>query len=244
MNVIIKIDGREAIPVRAVPYVTGWIMSPDVVASSLAHTDKINRLEGITAYHYSSEDIAQMLPKEWDAAEADLETLSNKLKATETMEQENYPTWRREAIRMLLPGCFVWRAEFEAAFQDAYGPDRFSFLIERDGERELNFTPFIPLDLRAVVMEGFDDIAVVGKFAWPWGEYETPLLRILAGAVERWCISEAVYPSKKSSQVQEWIEAEMKKSGIPVSQALIDHIETIISPRVYSHTRQRVKSKE
>ena len=75
------------------------------------------------------------------------------------------------------------------------------------------------------------------------GIIETPLLRILAGAASEFCLSDG-YPEKKTEKVQEWIKAEMKKAGLPISASLIDHIETIISPRLYSHTRQRVKRKD
>jgi hypothetical protein len=38
MSVVVSINGREAIPVRAIPYVTGWDVSPDMVAQSLANS--------------------------------------------------------------------------------------------------------------------------------------------------------------------------------------------------------------
>ena len=67
MSIKININGREAIPVRAIPFVTGWSMSPDMVASTLAHTDLFTRLRGIAAYHLDSNgEPAPMLPKEWD----------------------------------------------------------------------------------------------------------------------------------------------------------------------------------
>jgi hypothetical protein len=33
MSVVVSINGREAIPVRAIPYVTGWDVSPDMLRS-------------------------------------------------------------------------------------------------------------------------------------------------------------------------------------------------------------------
>lgn len=243
MNVIVMIEGREAIPVRAIPFVAGWTMSPDAVAKSLARTTHFDRLEGIKAYHLSVDGVAPMLPKEWDGIKADLEILSAKLESTEIVDQENYPTWRRESILLLPPACFVWRDEFERAFRETYSEERHHLLEEREGDRELNFTPRIPQDLAAVVMEGFESLQKLAVKPWPWGDYETPLLRILAGAVERWCVQEQDYPQKKTGKVQEWLESEMEKAGMPISKALVDHIETIISSRVYSHTRQRVKRK-
>lgn len=160
MNVVVVIEGREAIPVRALPYVTGWTMSPDVVAQSLARTTFFDRLKGVKAYHLSSQGVAPMLPKEWDGIEADLAILTDKLMATQTIDQENYPAWRRESIPLLPPACFVWRDEFEPTFQRAHSPQRYHTLKkEREGDRELNFMPRIPPELAAVVMEGFAETA-------------------------------------------------------------------------------------
>ncbi len=73
---------------------------------------------------------------------------------------------------------------------------------------------------------------------WPWGDYETPLLGILAEAVNQFCLS-GDYPKKDSGEVARWIEERMKERNLPPSATLADKIETIISPRPYSHHRQR-----
>lgn len=41
MRLVFKIQGRAAIPVRVIPYITGWLISPDEVASKLAQRDAI-----------------------------------------------------------------------------------------------------------------------------------------------------------------------------------------------------------
>jgi len=51
MTAIVVIENREAIPVRAIPFVTGWKMPPDKLAWSLAHRDDAETLEGVTAEH-------------------------------------------------------------------------------------------------------------------------------------------------------------------------------------------------
>lgn len=157
MNSIVPIDGKEAVPVRAIPFVTGWMMSPDMVAKALAHTDHwITRLKDVTAYHITADgEHAPMLPKEWDGIEAELQILSEKLKANETIDQENYPQWRRESISLLPSGCFVWKDEFEEAFSRSYSPQKLILMDERLGDRELNFSPRIPAELMDIVMEGF-----------------------------------------------------------------------------------------
>ena len=151
------IEGKEAIPVRAIPFVTGWLMSPDVVAKSLANTDTwISRLKDVTSYHLMRDgNYSSMLPKEWDCIEAELQVLSEKLKLTEAFDQENYPQWRRESIAILPASCFVWKEEFAQSFTRSYSPRKFTLIDERQGDRELNFTPRISHELISIVMDGF-----------------------------------------------------------------------------------------
>ena len=160
MGIVVVIDGREAIPVRAIPFVAGWMLSPDIVAKTFAKTDHwITRLEGISAYYLSvSGKYSLMLAKEWDGIEADLQILSDKLKSTEDVEQENYPVWRQQSILRLPASCFVWRDEFEEVFRRSYSSDRYILPNERPGDRELNFSPRIPEELDWAVMQGFSMI--------------------------------------------------------------------------------------
>ena len=52
MNVVVLIDGREAIPVRAIPFVTGWWLSPDLLARSFAHPDSWRWMGEVTAHEW------------------------------------------------------------------------------------------------------------------------------------------------------------------------------------------------
>lgn len=245
MNLTTLIDGREATPIRAIPFITGWKISPDLVVSALAHTDHYAlRFEGVVPCHLSVNGrYSPMLPKEWDGIEAELDVLSRTLQNSEDIIQERYPDWRRASILLLPPACFVWKDDFENAFRRAYSVQNYEILDERPGDRELNFSPYMPDALRENVMEGFPRTERSVTQQWPWGDYNTPLLLIMSSAVKRWCLS-GEYPQKKTGEIQEWIKAEMEKAQIPISQSLVDHIETIISPRTYSHTRQRAKRKD
>ena len=99
-----------------------------------------------------------MLAKEWDVIEADLDILSDTLKATEEVEQENYSVWRQQSILRLPASCFVWCDEFEEAFRRSYSPERLILWNKRPGDRELNFSPRIPEELTLAVMQGFSVI--------------------------------------------------------------------------------------
>ena len=81
--------------------------------------------------------------------------------------------------------------------------------------------------------------------SWPWGDYERPLLRILADAVDHFCVKNdlAKYPKKESGVVANWIMDRMEANGLDTSKSLASAMETLISPRTYSHHRQRKQGK-
>lgn len=245
MKVTVSIDGREAIPIRAIPFVTGGKITADLVTSIFAHTDQWeSRRNGMAPYHLSGNvQYSPMLPKEWDRIELGFKLLLKKFEAAQKIDSEHHPIQELDSIPVLPPACFVWKDDFEKAFHDAYSARNYEILNERPGDRELNFSPYIPHDLQEAVMEGFSHTEEAVTRRWPWGDYENPMLRILAAAVSHWCLT-GEYPQKKTGKVQEWIKAEMRKAGIPISNSLVDHIETIVSPRSYSHTRQRVNRKD
>ncbi len=168
MNVVVLINGREAIPVRAIPYVTGRWMSPDVVAKSLAYTDSMNRFEGIYAYQLLADGgYSQVLPGDWDVVDDLLQGLDSSLNAMSDDRKLTRPIWLTESTKQLPAGVFLWCDEFEQAFHRSYSPPRFSLLDERPGDLTLRFSPLIsPPEMRGVVMEGFEDSAedlLVGK---------------------------------------------------------------------------------
>lgn len=158
MNVVVLINGREAIPVRAIPFVTGRWMSPDVVARSFALTDHWRNMKEVSAYQLLGDVIhGPVLPKEWDVVEDLLQALEKRLKSLSDDRTETRPTWITESTLLLPAAVFVWKDQFEQYFRAEYSPQRFHWIDERPGDRELNFSPMImPPELRSAVMEGFE----------------------------------------------------------------------------------------
>ncbi len=104
----LSIDNRTLIPVRLIPFVTGWKLSPDVVVKMLAKSDKWNRVY-IPSFHLGSDNSYQpMLPKEWDAFDDDMKILSDTLHANDSVEGESYPVWRKRSIEVIPESTFVW----------------------------------------------------------------------------------------------------------------------------------------
>lgn len=156
MNCIIPISGREAVPVRAIPFVTGWELSPDIVAKALAMDQSWpDRLKGLRAHHIVNDiEIAEMLPKEWDITIRELKALSDSLVSGVCNDGGGgYLQWRKQSIPVLPSHCFVWKDEFETAA--LYAMNALTSMSKaRPGDKELNFAPRIPRDLVNVVFEG------------------------------------------------------------------------------------------
>ena len=220
MNVILIIDGREAIPIRALPYVTGWTMSPDVVAKTFAHADHwTTKLMNMHAFHFSNHNYAAMLPKEWDGVLADLVSLSNMLQMDEELEGGNYSAWRRDSIPLLPPACFMWKDEFEKAFKQAYSKEKLFLMDERVGDRDLNFSPLVPETLQDKVMQGFDlpkvsDVKTSMEKSLSTKERETALKLIIGMAVAGYKYD----PKAPRNSATTEITADLEKLGLGLDQ--------------------------
>lgn len=154
MSVVVSIEGRDAIPVRAIPFVTGWKLSPDILATCLAQSsDSPSHPQNMVGHHIlRGGRIAEMLPKEWDGIVSELQSLSDALHAQEVVEQASYPEWRKQSISVLPSHCFVWLDTLEAACRLAWC--RLTIVNERPGDKDLNLTPYIPPELVDVVFDG------------------------------------------------------------------------------------------
>jgi hypothetical protein len=60
----LKIENRQLIPVRLIPFVTGWYFSPDVVSSILADDKDIHRVFIASFYLDVDDNYHPMLPKD------------------------------------------------------------------------------------------------------------------------------------------------------------------------------------
>lgn len=162
----LKLDNRRLIPVRLIPFITGWWLPPDVVAGILAGT-KPNYRISITSYHLNtSGKFHPILPKEWFATCADLDALDQELSIGEVVHNQNYGVWRTRSIKLLLPGTFVWLDKLETAWNEGFSEERMDIIYESPGDRELNLMPRIPADLADQVYEGFE-LLLTSKTAEP-----------------------------------------------------------------------------
>lgn len=159
MRLTVFVDGREAIPVRALPLIAGFrCMAPDKVARVFAHASITDDFNAVKTFHLSDGKPQAILPKEWERITVGIGALSERLKATETIEDESYPEWYEQSISHLPAGVFVWKDEFEAAFNSSYSTYRRIIIGEREGDRELNYAPMlIRTAFTTMIFEGFPE---------------------------------------------------------------------------------------
>ncbi|NPC57854.1 hypothetical protein [Caenimonas soli] len=157
-SLVIKVGDRDALPVRAIPYVTGWTISPDVVAKNFARDEAapFEKLEHTDTYHLVGGAPVKLLPKEWDRYVAALQGLEAELREKFANDDRGYAAWVSQSVAKLPAGVFVWLDEFAADFERDYGPERLSIMGEREGDRELNFSPFLEDQTLNMTLEGFE----------------------------------------------------------------------------------------
>ena len=159
------IEGREAIPVRAIPLLTYWeVLSPDSLASALTGEDAFSESFRTLFAHRISDGGIKNVPQRWWAnfMVRELDALSERIKQTEISHEVGYDQWRRESLERLPAATFLWRDEFEACFWQKFGPNGETIWLP-DGNKktrnesiQLDFDPFIPsIGIQDLVVEGF-----------------------------------------------------------------------------------------
>jgi hypothetical protein len=162
MEVLQIIQGREAVPVRAIPFLTGWEeMPPDKVAEALAGINHYGHFEGFTAYKLRTDgSIKKTFSQEWRIVVADLAVIDITLKDTQTSVGTGRDLWRKQSISTLPAGVFVWRDEL--AKQYASSVRRTNYCKSGiDGEASWLKPPEMEFDIEvsskwaSLVLEGF-----------------------------------------------------------------------------------------
>jgi len=172
MNVVLTIDGRKAIPVRALPFVAGRRrdgishLSPDEVAGVAAHQDTFHRVEPFATFHIVDGVPRPVAFSQWGQFVIRLKALSGSLEAEERNYDESYAKWTDESIPLLPAAVFVWLDEFQAWFSRTRPLDVEHIQSQDDdGEVEfrheggdLYFSPLVPQRLCPCIHEGFEEL--------------------------------------------------------------------------------------
>lgn len=175
MNVVVVIEGREAIPVRAISLLTDWeVLSPDELAGALTGDYPHNTsFEKLTAHRSENGNLKDVKPRWWSNFPVrQLEALSQRIKHKEISHDDGYDQWRPKSLSILPSGVFVWKDEFEACFWSAYGPHgEIEWVAVEGGFKKrrrkefikLDFEPFALPEFLALVMEGFEPQATTSS---------------------------------------------------------------------------------
>jgi len=117
MNVLVLINGREAIPVRAIPYIADSTVSADILVKGLLCTDHINPFHGLSAYELLGYQCSRKTGAvEWRRVEVELRALSDNLhrqvREGNLTHAEGTAKWKRESVKRLPSKVFIWKNEF------------------------------------------------------------------------------------------------------------------------------------
>lgn len=191
MNVVLTIDGRKAIPVRALHFVAGRRrdgtsrLSPDEIASVAAHQDGFYRAEPYGTYHIV-DGVPRPVPfSQWGQFVIRLSALSARLDKEKKQRSydDRYAQWMDDAIPLLPAGLFVWLDEFHKWYSRTrplvedgiHSHDDDGEILARQESDDLDLFPVIPSQLCPCIREGFEE-----QFAAP------PRYERLSDELEGW----------------------------------------------------------
>ena len=178
MKLTITIEGREAIPVRAIPYITGDYLTPDRVFQMLAHKSTRMRL---SAHSFDGVTKAPIHEREWDDLNTEVVQLADHARiqdfgtrpglnivAPPSPKQfsnllNRLDSARKKARDKLPARVFVWLDEFERDHTRFFGEGPLAALALDDGnarlgDRALSYCPLLVVNderLYLWIMEGF-----------------------------------------------------------------------------------------
>ena len=174
MSVIIKIEGREAIPVRAIPLLTYWkTVRPDALAQALAGDEHFYPFEGMKAHRVNGGAVIRQTY--WESLARELRALSDTIRTTEINHETGLQQYRIESLKKLPPSVYLWLDEFATAHARHYRLNNIVHSINEDVEEielteeqahrltekrldcvTLDLDPMADASLLALAMEGFE----------------------------------------------------------------------------------------
>ncbi|MEF8754472.1 MAG: hypothetical protein V5B60_11115 [Accumulibacter sp.] len=161
MNVVVLINGRDAIPVRALPFVVPSNMSPDVIVTLMGRADECGRFDELFAYQLPPHGCpVRVQPSEWSRIACKIMAFHDWIKKDEESgaitKSIGLEKWKDDSIRLLPAGVFVWKDEFISEHRRDYIQGQVSEDEYKQGGYDPNFEPLIyPERLQRVVMKGF-----------------------------------------------------------------------------------------
>lgn len=180
-KIVVTIDGRLALPLRALPYMTAWAEAPDSLVSALVteptlrvggtiqqwagrRVDILNK-QALSAYRMMATGRWKAITaSQWQSVAVELSCLTKQLQADERpgAESENHARWRIAATLLLPDDVFVWLDDFERWFSHTR-----PLAVPSDDDLDLwrieQAKLYTGEDLALVLHEGMCDFSRPGK---------------------------------------------------------------------------------
>lgn len=251
MNVLLIIDGREAIPLRAIPLLTNWEhLSPDEIVEALVGGSKfLASFDGLIAYRVEEGIAKPIHPGFWENFVArEIEALSERIQEKQISHEDGQSKWREESLAVLPAGSFVWRDEFVPRFQATYPSDEVpdvragtndeSEEVAEDKDVELDFDLFISTDsLACLVMEGFDAFGPAKDVVR--GNDDVPMQR--AAAQEKAILSALQSLGYDPVRVPKWSPGRLGVKGATRAALVGKHPLFLKGSRVFEKAWERLR---
>lgn len=160
MSLVVKINGREAIPVRALCFVAGRKrLSPDVVAGAAYADGHYSGKGALPTYQLVDGVVQGVAPDHWALFCEAIESASLLLREKGLSPRATRTQWLHEATMLLPSGVFVWLDEFQDWFRRTR-PYRMEvgvagLQLEQPEEGRLSLMPPIADGLKSCLREGF-----------------------------------------------------------------------------------------
>lgn len=193
---------HEAIPVRALPFITGWIFSPDAIANAFSQANEARRMREVRSFRIRENSLTHVSPVDWEHVKVAMDGLDDKLPRS----PGGYADWRGKSIKLLPAGVFVWLDEFSMAFNRDFSPS--NWLPDSRGEYPvLNFDPMLPEGMTTIIGEGF-----------PQYQLESEVSTSFSATEPVNAYPEMPYGPDRDSAIASRID-ELRKSGVKAFQA-------------------------
>ncbi|MDD2723873.1 MAG: hypothetical protein PHH59_07615 [Methylovulum sp.] len=204
MNVVVKIEGRDALPIWVLPFVTGWAFSPDMLIYRLVKPYHDGPAPFPTAFNLDTNNTPSPIPSaQWYEINNLIEKLRNEVKGQPKTE------WRKRSIEIIKPlEAYVWLDEFNNWFE--WSPEIFT----RHGKDEITDEPITePIELC------FNPIMNTEDARYFEAEYNSLPVSNAANGVTKW--KEAITNGSPKSEPTE------DKGGYP-TMSLCNFVETVL----------------
>jgi hypothetical protein len=152
MKLTVWIDGREAVPVRAIPYVTNWNISPDMLVSAFSGESVFRpAISAVQTFRKNGGVVSQIQNSGWERLRVQIDGLAHRLQH----DAVGRAAWEEESVKLLPHGIFVWLEDFVSAFSSDFSPAS-RIPDDRGDFPYLDFSPLLPNGLEEIVFHGFD----------------------------------------------------------------------------------------